>query len=476
MGLPVVTEVRIHVQDPSLSLDMEVDEGYHLDIPNVSGGSGHALIQAQGVYGAIRAMETLSMLGVQGPDAADPVILPHTPYRIIDRPRYPHRGLMLDTSRSYFPVSDLLRTLDAMAWSKLNVFHWHIIDSQSFPLASEVLPQLAQNGAYSPESIYTRKDVERVVAYARLRGIRVIPEFDAPGHTYIWSASFPDLITCPNVQPNWPDVSAEPPSGQLNLIKKESLELMQKLLSEQAQWFPDTYLHIGADEVNTKCYEQDTSIAAYLHRTGMTVVDLIHRWITQYQTIVGNLGKKVVAWEESVLEYGLTPPPKDTLIQVWKGAKNVGSVIEKGLRVLTSPSDYWYLDCGRGEWLAGPGGGTSWCDPFKDWMRIYSYDPLANLTNPSTHPQVMGGEVAMWSEMTDPVNLDTVVWPRASAAAEILWSGKTDLTGKVRSTAQALPRILALRRRMVRRGIRADMVQMEWCERNPGQCALYPWE
>lgn len=263
---------------------------------------------------------------------------------------------------------------------------------------------------------------------------------------------------------------------------------MKSLLSEQAQWFPDAYVHVGGDEVNTQCYEQDDSIASYLQRTGRKVVDLIHQWINQYQGIVRDLGKKVISWEESILEYGITPSPDDTLIQVWKGAANVQSVIAKNLRVITSPSDYWYLDCGRGQWLSTPSGGTSWCDPFKDWMRMYSYDPLTNLTDPphpsmdpsdsskafQAHPLVIGGETAMWTEMTDPVNLDVVVWPRASAVAEVLWSGKTDLTGKVRSVEQALPRILALRRRMVRRGIRADMVQMEWCELNPGHCALYP--
>lgn len=207
-GLPSITKVQIQIKDPSLKLGMEIDEGYQLDIPSVptDNESGRILIHAHSVYGAIRAMETLTMLGVQGHDDTDPLILPYTPYRIIDRPRYPHRGLMLDTSRSYFPVQDILRTLDAMAWSKMNVFHWHIIDSQSFPLASEALPQLAQHGAYSPDSIYSRSDVARIIEYARLRGIRVIPEFDAPGHTYIWSASFPHIISCPDVQPNWPDV------------------------------------------------------------------------------------------------------------------------------------------------------------------------------------------------------------------------------------------------------------------------------
>lgn len=113
----------------------------------------------------------------------------------MDEPKLPHRGLLLDTSRHYLPLSDILLTLDAMSYNKLNVLHWHIVDDNSFPYQSTKYPDLSAKGAYHHSMIYTPNDVQKVVDYARLRGIRVMPEFDTPGHTRSWGLAYPDLLT-----------------------------------------------------------------------------------------------------------------------------------------------------------------------------------------------------------------------------------------------------------------------------------------
>jgi len=150
----------------------------------------------------------------------------------------------------------------------------------------------------------------------------------------------------------------------------------------------------------------------------------------------------------------------DTVIQAWKGASSVGSVAQKGYKVIASPYTSWYLDCGTGDWI---GGGQSWCDPYKTWQTVYDYEPTSGV-NQQYVANVIGGEPCVWSEVIDASNLDSKLWPRASAAAERLWS-----PAGVKS-ANALIRISWHRQLLRRRGIAAKPVQPEYCLLNPGHC------
>ncbi|PVU91261.1 hypothetical protein BB559_004206 [Furculomyces boomerangus] len=461
-----VQGVTITVATKNINLDLQTDESYTLTVSQ----NGTIAINAQSTFGAIRGLETLSQLFISNQGRK---FIKNVPINIQDSPVFKYRGLMLDTSRNFYSIASIKRTIDAMSYSKMNVLHWHIVDSHSWPVEAKFDPRLSALGAYGPDMVYTHKDVTDIINYARDRGIRVIPEFDIPGHTYAVGLSDPNIMSCLDVQPNWNEYAAEPPSGQLNIIKPGARNFAKNLVAEYSSLFTDKIFHVGGDEVNLNCWEKDPDIKAHLAQNSTdTVESILSRF---YANIYANLkvnNKTGMCWEESLLE-GIANPPKDTIVQAWLDEASVVSIVKKGYRVVASPYKYMYLDCGRGPWLSNLYNGTSWCDPFKFWGHIYSYNPYVNITIPEEKALVLGGEVVLWSEQSDEVVVDQLLWPRAAAAAELYWKGpvdeKADMNKQIENVS---PRINEFRFRLLGRGISAEPTQPLWCVRNPGRCNL----
>jgi len=384
-------------------------------------------------------METFAQLVVNNPDD-DIKEIPRTPVVIHDRPLFPHRGLLLDSSRNYLSMAALYRTLDAMVMNKLNVFHWHIADSQSFPIALNDMPskesedgedlpglplsQLASKGAYSSSMIYSKKDIAKLVDYAMDRGIRVVPEIDMPGHAWSWSQAFPEITTCLDGYPSYSRFSAEPPSGQLNPVLPKTYEVIRGVYDQVIPLFKDRNFHAGADEVNINCWNSTDSIVNLMEkknipRTEAGFDQILDKFVAKQHTMLRDGGKRPIVWEEPLLGHDLPTlaENKDVLIQVWTSSQNIKKAIKKGYKVITGSADYWYLDCGYGDWLGNWTLGTSWCD-YKSWQKIYSFNPLTGLSSKEAR-NVLGGEALLWGEQVDETNLDTKLWPRASAAAEV---------------------------------------------------------
>ncbi|KAJ2732244.1 Glucosamine-6-phosphate isomerase (Glucosamine-6-phosphate deaminase) (GNPDA) (GlcN6P deaminase) [Coemansia sp. BCRC 34962] len=452
--------VSVASNDETLSL--ETDESYTLDIPT----TGTAKLKANTIYGAMRGMETYSQLLVVNGGHR---FIESTPIHIEDKPVLKHRGLMLDTARNYYPVNDIMRTLDAMSFNKMNAFHWHIVDAQSWPVESKTFPDLQAKGAYGAAMRYSYKDVQDIIDYAQVRGIRVIPEFDMPGHTYVVGLSKPAIMSCLNKQPSWDKFAAEPPSGQLNIAKPDASDFAVSIVSEYVRLFSDNVFHLGGDEVNRNCWEQDPDVKLYLEANpDKSVETLLADFYDRVHSAASNLNRVGMTWEETLFHSSYTPP-KDTIIQAWIDEESIPKTVAKGYRSIASPASAYYLDCGHGSWLTNVDGG-SWCDPFKTWMHIYNFDPMANITSAKQRKLVIGAEVALWSEQSDSTVLDARLWPRAAAMAETSWSGKTDATGHVRTTKEVTQRLHNQRFRMVGRGIMAEPLQPLWCARNPGSC------
>ncbi|KAJ1814353.1 Glucosamine-6-phosphate isomerase (Glucosamine-6-phosphate deaminase) (GNPDA) (GlcN6P deaminase) [Coemansia sp. RSA 2599] len=456
--------LSVSVESSDETLALETDESYVLDVPQ----TGQAKLRAKTVYGALRGLETFSQLLET---FAGKRVVRNTPIHIEDKPVLPHRGISLDTSRNFYPVKDLERTLDAMSYNKLNVLHWHIVDAQSWPVESITNPDLAKNGAYSPSMMYSYADVKGLIKYARDRGIRIIPEFDIPGHTYIVGHTYPDIMSCLNKQPNWDHFAAEPPSGQLNIAKPKATDFAIEIINEYGRLFTDNVFHLGGDEVNRNCWSEDPDVIKYLKdHPGEDVESLLVSFYTKVHEAVHGLKKTAMSWEETLF-HSKYVPPKDTIIQTWIDENSIPNTVAKGYRSVASPASSYYLDCGHGAWLSN-WDGNSWCDPFKTWMHIYNFDAFANITDPAQRKLVIGAEVALWSEQSDHTVLDARLWPRASAMAETAWSGKTDAKGHKRTTDEVADRMHNQRFRMVGRGIGAEPMQPLWCARNPGACYL----
>jgi len=438
-----LTLLQVTVLDSSCdypSLDMK--ENYQLAVFE----NGTAQLTAPSVWGALRGLETFSQLTFIPKSANGNVLKIRTAY-IEDSPRFPHRGLLLDTSRHYLSPTIIKKNLDVMAHAKYNVFHWHIVDDQSFPYTSDVYPNLSAKGAYSPNHVYTKQDINDIVEYARYRGIRVMPEFDTPGHTMSWGRGYPDLMTRCYVQGLY---SSD--YGVIDPSSNATYDFMLKLLTEVLQRFPEKYIHLGGDEVYFDCWESNMGVEELmrqLHITANNITQLEGYYIQKLLNLVGQARPNVsyMVWQE-VFDNGVKVKP-DTVVHVWKSGSQaeidteMEAITKQNLRTILSSC--WYLNNIKY--------GNNWED-------YYACDPQHFSGTEQQKALVMGGETCMWGEWIDGTNLLQVLWPRASVVAERLWSDKS-----ITNAAAATPRLEEHRCRLLRRGYPASPVN------GPGSCA-----
>ncbi|UJR18553.1 hypothetical protein I4U23_005460 [Adineta vaga] len=463
----VVNMINIQVDDTSEELSIETDESYELIIPAVP--DEKMIIKVKTVYGALYAIETLSQL-IQWSPNHRAFVIPNAPWNIIDYPKYKHRGLLLDTSRHYYDTKDIYKVIDTMSWNKMNVFHWHFIDATSFPYVSKAYPQLAAKGAYSSRHQYKAEDIRDLIQYAKERGIRVIPEVEAPGHSTSWAYGIPEIGSCINKVP-YAGYTIQPPSGQLNIANKKTKEVVNTIIDELVELFTDSWFHASGDEVIMDCWTNDTEIALYLTKNNMTIMQLFQEFAFDMQNHIRSHKKTVIVWQEMLLKYNFLLPI-DTIIQIWIGSSGIKAATKKGYKIVVSTSDYWYLDIGYGKPRSNPYPdvpGTG----YNHWNRMYSYDIRTNLTQIES-ALIQGGEVCMWSELADKTNFEGKIWPRASAAAERLWSGYETPTGENLTSDDAILRLLPWRELMVLRGTMASPLNQGFCTRNPLDCFQMP--
>ncbi|HEY3707389.1 MAG TPA: family 20 glycosylhydrolase [Terracidiphilus sp.] len=369
---------------------VDEDESYKLTVT-----ASEAELSAATDVGAMHGMETLLQLAdMRGEGCRLPALT------LDDAPRFRWRGLHLDVSRHFETMEVIERTLDAMAVAKLNVFHWHLSDDQGFRAESKKFPKFTE--VASDGLFYTQDQMREIVAYARARGIRVVPEFDIPGHTSSWLVAYPELGA--------EEIKSMPigfgiPQAELDPSNEKTFKFLDEFIGEMAGIFPDAYFHIGGDETKGKGWLENPRIAEFMKKKGFDTPEKLQAYFNQrLLPILKKHGKTMMGWDEI-----LTPElPKDIMVQSWRGDASLAAGAQQGyVGILSAP---YYLDAQK----------TS--------EMMFLADPIPSDTKLTAEQQklIWGGEICMWGEQIHPETVDSRVWPRSLAIAERFWSPQAD--------------------------------------------------
>jgi len=386
---PAKATLVVHTDHASKDVqELGEDEAYVLEVTPAG-----AKLNAANPLGVLRGLQTLLQLVDVSPDGfAAPAV------SIKDQPRFGWRGLLIDSSRHFTPMEVLKRNLDGMEAVKMNVFHWHISDNQGFRAESKKLPKL--HGLGSGGAYYTQNEIRELIAYARDRGIRVVAEFDMPGHSSSWFVGYPEIASTPGpfkIEEEWGvmDPAMDP-------TNEKTYKLLDVFIGEMTKLFPDHYFHIGGDEVNGKAWDANPKVQEFKKAHNYKTNDELQTYFSQrVQKLVNKHGKAAVGWDEIFVPGA----PKDIVIHSWRGSKALAAAAKEGYQGILSNG--YYIDL---MWSAA---------------RHYTVDPLsgeaADLT-PDQKKLVLGGEATMWSEYVNWENIDNRIWPRTAAIAERYWS------------------------------------------------------
>lgn len=379
-------KLKITIQSKAI-VQQGMDESYQLKV-----AQENIEISSNTDVGAIRALETLLQLltNQQG-------YYYFQCCQIQDAPRFPWRGLLIDVCRHFIPKHVIMRNIDAMAAFKLNVLHLHLSEDQGFRIESKKISKLHQMG--SNGQYFTQQDIKDIIQHADDKGIRVVPEFDLPGHATAWFIAYPELASLPGPYKIEKHFGVFDPT--FNPADENVYAFLDTLFKEMATLFPDAYFHIGGDENNGKQWEQNIGIQQFIkdnhlidsHGLQAYFNKRLHQILTKYN-------KKMMGWDEI-----MSPQlPKDITIQSWRGRDAMMLAAESGIPSLLSSN--FYIDL---------------CQPA--WFH-YQNDPLPDNTKLTEAQKkfILGGEATMWSELVNEETIDSRIWPRTAAIAERLWS------------------------------------------------------
>ncbi len=397
-------------------------EGYALEI-----ATDRVELAARAPAGIFYGIQTLRQLVAATPRAIAAA-------RIADSPRFGYRGMHLDVGRQFFPVDFIKKYVDVMAAFKLNTFHWHLTEDQGWRLEIRRYPELTRVGAWRKETIvgharrgpkgydgtphggfYTQEEAREIVAYARERSVRVIPEIEMPGHTVAALAAYPELACTPGpfeVRTTWGI------SEDVLCPSEETFAFLEGVLAEVMELFPSEYIHIGGDEAPKTRWKASPVAQAVIAREGLRDEDELQSWfIRRIERFLSAHGRRLVGWDE-ILEGGLAP---NATVMSWRGTAGGIAAAKQGHDVVMSPQEDLYFDHYQGDPEREPlaiGGMT----PLED---TYRYEPVPDELTAEEAAHVLGPQGNVWTEyMPTSERVEYMAYPRALALAEIAWSAR----------------------------------------------------
>ena len=387
--------VQIHFEEIP-EVVMGIDESYTLIVKDDG-----IEIKAKTDVGAMHGLSTLLQL-IKVKEGA----YVFSGAEVKDHPRFVWRGLMMDVGRHFMPIDVVKRNIDAMALVKLNVFHWHLSDDQGFRVETKTLPELykkASDGQY-----YTQEQIKDVVQYAADRGIRVVPEFDVPGHGTAFLTAYPELGSKKDAT-----YSLERYAGifdpTLDPTNEQTYVMLDKLFKEVTPLFPDIYFHIGGDENEGKHWDENADIQAFMKEKELNDNHELQTYFNiRLEKILAKYGKSLMGWEEIMTEN----MPKSALIHSWRG---VNEGMEPGESLVKAVKNGYQTILSNGYYI----------DLLLSVEDHYLVDPMpAVALTAEEKERILGGEATMWAELVTPLTVDTRIWPRTAAIAERFWSAQ----------------------------------------------------
>jgi len=382
--------------DTEVEVAMGIDESYSLQVTD-----SVIEIRAKTDVGAMHGLSSLlQLIEIKNGSYAFAGV------EINDEPRFVWRGLMMDVARHFMPMDVVKRNIDAMALVKLNVFHWHLSDDQGFRVETKTLPELYQNA--SDGLYYTQSDVKEIVKYANDRGIRVVPEFDVPGHGTAFLTAFPDLGSKKDME-----YSIERNSGifdpTLDPTNEKTYEFLDALFKEVAPLFNDVYFHIGGDENEGKHWDENVDIQQFMKENELKDNHELQTYFNiRLEKILAKYGKSLMGWEEIMT----ANMPKTALIHSWRG---VNEGMQPGESLVKAVKNGYQTILSNGYYI----------DLLLSVEDHYLVDPMPDVELTEVEAKrILGGEATMWAELVTPLTVDSRIWPRTAAIAERFWSAK----------------------------------------------------
>lgn len=361
--------------------------------------------RASSLHGMFNAVQTIRQLYLAGNS-----LLPCC--RIEDGPGMRWRGFMLDCSRHFFSVPEILKLIDAAALHHLSVFQWHLTDDQGWRFPVDGYPRLEEvasrrkeaNGDYA--GFYSEDDIRKVVAYAEERFVTVVPEMDVPGHCTALLAAYPQLGYAGKtfeVTDRWGILD-----GVLNVASPAADAFLRAAADSLCRLFPSPFIHLGGDEVPPGPWNEDPLCRARMEELGG--IRPLASWFTQrLASLLHEHGRRLVVWDEA-----FSPDlPKDTVIMAWRSREAGTQAMEAGYDTVWCPkTDGWYLDYTYEDSPEEPGYSG----------RVSSMEMCSSLSIPE-NPHLLGAQANLWTEYVERGRTaEYMLYPRLSVLAEKMWN------------------------------------------------------